>query len=253
MIEPDPIFSDPRLARLYDPLEDDREDLDVYVRIAAEFRARSVVDVGCGTGELAVRLVASGRERGVALTVVGVDPADASLDVARSKPLAEHVRWIHGTAADAARTVADPDLVLMTGNVAQVFLTDDDWADTLRACREMLRPGGHLVFETRDPAARAWDTWSSDSFRSIDHVDGVGDVESWLEVTSVELPLVTFDAWFTFLETGETLRSTSTLRFRDRDELDRGLAAAGFVVDEVRDAPDRPGREFVVIARAAAS
>ena len=29
------------------------------------------------------------------------------------------------------------------------------------------------------------------------------------------------------------------------------LALAGFVVDEVRDAPDRPGREFVFIARKA--
>ncbi len=253
MAQPDPIFADPRLAALYDPLEDDREDLDVYVHLADELRAHVVVDVGCGTGELAVRLMAAGDERGVAMTVVGVDPAAASLDIARSKPLAEHVRWIHGTATDAARTVADTDLVVMTGNVAQVFLTDVEWAHTLDACHAMLRPGGHLVFETRDPAARAWETWSSDAFRSVDRVEGVGDVESWLEVTSVELPLVTFDAWFTFLETGETLRSTSTLRFRDLAELDRGVAAAGFTVDEVRDAPDRPGRELVVIARRAGS
>jgi hypothetical protein len=42
--------------------------------------------------------------------------------------------------------------------------------------------------------------------------------------------------------------STSTLRFRERDELSTALGAAGFEVVELRDAPDRPGKEFVYIA-----
>jgi len=44
------------------------------------------------------------------------------------------------------------------------------------------------------------------------------------------------------------LNSDSTLRFRSRAELADSLAAAGLAVEEVRDAPDRPGREFVFIA-----
>ena len=44
--------------------------------------------------------------------------------------------------------------------------------------------------------------------------------------------------------------STSTLRWRDEAELRATLGTAGFAVREIRDAPDRPGREFVVIARA---
>ncbi len=44
------------------------------------------------------------------------------------------------------------------------------------------------------------------------------------------------------------LTSDSTLRFRSRDEIERSLADAGFDVTEVRDAPDRPGREHVFIA-----
>ena len=48
------------------------------------------------------------------------------------------------------------------------------------------------------------------------------------------------------------LTSDSTLRFRSRDELADSLAAANLDVEEVRDAPDRPGREFVFIARRAA-
>ena len=65
----------------------------------------------------------------------------------------------------------------------------------------------------------------------------------------VALPLVTFSDEFRF-EDGTVLTSTSTLRWRDEAELRASLEAARFDVEEVRDAPDRPGREFVVIARA---
>jgi hypothetical protein len=52
-----------------------------------------------------------------------------------------------------------------------------------------------------------------------------------------------------FVESGDTVTSESTLRFRDRDELTTTLAVNGFTITDVRDAPDRPGRELVVIAR----
>jgi hypothetical protein len=44
------------------------------------------------------------------------------------------------------------------------------------------------------------------------------------------------------------LTSDSTLRFRARDEVEATLIEQGYVVDEVRDAPDRPGRELVFFA-----
>lgn len=50
---PDEIFDNPRVARVYDPLDPDRSDLDTYVDLAAELGARTVLDVGCGTGTLA--------------------------------------------------------------------------------------------------------------------------------------------------------------------------------------------------------
>jgi len=48
------------------------------------------------------------------------------------------------------------DAVTMTGNVAQVFLSDEEWLVALQACQRALRAGGHLIFEARDPAANAW-------------------------------------------------------------------------------------------------
>ena len=46
----DPHYENPRLAALYDPLDPDRSDLEVYAAMAAEFGARDVLDIGCGTG-----------------------------------------------------------------------------------------------------------------------------------------------------------------------------------------------------------
>ena len=116
MRAPDPAFADPRLASWYDGLQGDRADLDLYVALAEEVGARCVVDVGCGTGSLAVRLAAIG------LNVVGVDPAGASLDIARAKPFAERVVWVHGDASALPASGLAADLAVMTGNVALVFL-----------------------------------------------------------------------------------------------------------------------------------
>jgi SAM-dependent methyltransferase len=241
---PDAIFSHPRLAFIYDAFDGDRVDLDAYVAIADELAARFVLDIGCGTGNLGVRLAAGGRN------VVGVDPAEASLEIARSKDGAAAVTWIHGDVT--ALPALDADLAVMTGNVAQVFLTDDDWAGVLRAVGSALRPGGHLVFETRRPEWRAWQEWAAYTDPVVLNVPGVGIVEQRLEVTAVDLPFVSFRVTYRFASDAAVLTSDSTLRFRGRDEVESSLAACGYRVSDVRDAPDRPGREFVFMAQRAA-
>ncbi|ASK65494.1 SAM-dependent methyltransferase [Brachybacterium avium] len=238
---PDAIYAEPRLAACYDTFDGERDDLDHYQRILAELGARSVIDVGCGTGSLAARLAADG------LRVTGVDPARASLDIARAKPHADAVRWIHGTASDLPALEADA--AVMTGNVAQVFVTDEAWEETLRAIRAALRRGGALVFEARRPERRAWEDWQADAEDQVHEVPGLGRVITRPRAFEVALPLVTFTDEFSFAD-GTTLTSTSTLRWRDEAELRAALTVTGFAVEEVRDAPDRPGREFVVIARA---
>jgi 2-polyprenyl-3-methyl-5-hydroxy-6-metoxy-1,4-benzoquinol methylase len=236
---PDRLFADRRLAAVYDPLDPDRSDLDAYADIAAELGARAVLDLGCGTGTFAVMLAARG------LDVTGVDPAAASVDVARAKSGADRVRWVVGEIG----AVADLrfDLVTMTANVAQVFVTDEDWRSMLAAVHDVLRPGGYLVFETRDPARRAWLEWNrEDSFTAAD-IPGEGRVESWVETTGVDGELVSFRSTLVFADA--TLTSESTLRFRGREAVSRDLEAAGLVILDVRDAPDRPGRELVFVAQ----
>ncbi|WP_329139828.1 methyltransferase domain-containing protein [Streptomyces sp. NBC_01476] len=237
----DECFAHPRLAAIYDPLDPDRSDLDAYLAMAQELEARSVLDIGCGTGVFALLLA----DRGIEVT--GVDPARASIDVARAKPGGERVRWICGHATGLPPLQAD--LATMTANVAQAIVDPRTWQRTLRKSHDALRPGGHLVFETRDPARRAWEEWTRENSYSVTEIPGVGSVENWVQLIEVCVPLVTFRWTYVFAVDGQVLTSESTLRFRERKEVERDLVAHGFVVEDVRDAPDRPGREFVFLAR----
>jgi ubiquinone/menaquinone biosynthesis C-methylase UbiE len=238
---PDAIFAEPKLAAIYDLLDSpERPDLAPYLAIADELNAHSVIDLGCGTGSLACRFAALGKE------VVGIDPAAASLDVAQRKAYADRVRWIAGTAAQLKGL--HTDLITMTGNVAQVFVTDEEWLDTLRACRDALSPGGWLVFEVRDPAKEAWQGWNREQSYQTIEAPGIGTVESWVELLHVQPPLVSFRHIFLFRTDRRMMVSESTLRFRTRSEIADTLSRAQFMAESVRDAPDRPGLEFVFIA-----
>ncbi|WP_413319125.1 class I SAM-dependent methyltransferase [Agrococcus sp. 1P02AA] len=243
----DAIFEDPRLAAVYDALDADRSDLEVYAALVAdELGARTALDIGCGTGTFALMLA----ERGLA--VVGVDPAGASVEVARGKPGAERVAWHVGT-ADALPPMA-VDAVTMTANVAQVFVDDAAWRAVLAAAHERLRPGGTLVVEARRVEGRAWLEWTPEASRQVVDVPHEGEVEDWVDVTAVDATadggaIVTFVSPTIFHRDGHRIDSTSTLRFRPREAIERALEACGFEVLDVRDAPDRPGREWVYVAR----
>jgi SAM-dependent methyltransferase len=217
---------DPRLAALYDAECVGRRDHDFYVALAHAIGAGSVVDIGCGTGVLAVDLAGRG------LRVVGVDPSATMLDVARRRPGGSCVEWIHGEAADAPN--AEADLAVMTGHVAQYFVDDRDWADLLRHVRRVLVPGGRLAFETRNPAANWAQRWTRErTTTTFPHPDG-GDFTAWVEmseVTGSPDSYTTVHVGHTVLPDGTQVECSETLRFRSAGEILASLDSAGFAVE----------------------
>lgn len=240
-ISTDPVFSDACLAKIYDDFDGERRDLIPYVDMIKKLKAQNVIDFGCGTGSLALLLEQE------SIDVVGVDPAAAMIDVAKSKPRADKVQWIVGGADQL--TANSVDVVVMTGNTAQAIVEPTLWDDTLKGIHSALRTNGHLVFETRNPDFQAWEEWNKEtSFRSIT-IGGVGLVDGWVELIKVASPLVSFRWTYVFHKDNTTVTSDSTIRFRTVEELKRDLTKHGFVIEDIREAPDRPGKEHVVIAR----
>ena len=217
-------YVDPRLVDLYDSDNPRGADTDFYVQLAAELGAHTILDLGCGTGLLTRELAVDERR------VLGVDPAAAMLAYARRQPGAERVQWVEGDAS--ALGTPNADLVLMTGNVAQVFLDDAQWVATLRAIQAALRPGGHLAFESRNPAARAWEQWNREvTYTQSDSPYGL--LTSWLEVVSVAEGGVRFEGHNIFNATGERLVVRSELRFRSQAEITASLVNAGFAIAQL--------------------
>src|SRR5207302_6890516 len=107
---------------------------------------------------------------------------------------------------------------------------------------------GRLLRLLRRHLRAAWEDWTADAARLAIDIPGIGPVEQWREVTDVSLPLVSFRHTYRFMVDGTVVTSDSPLRFRGRDEVEASLTAAGCRVRDVRDAPDRPGREFAFIA-----
>ena len=240
---------DARTVATYDVECSGRWDHDFYAALAGETGARTVVDVGCGTGVFCVDLA----RRGV--RALGVDPAAAMLDAARARPGGDLVEWIHGGAPDVPTGIAD--LVIMMGHVAQYFVADEAWSEALIECRRILREGGRLAFESRNPD-RDWPArWSPERTRTgYDHPDG-GRFTSWVEVTEViGLPesFIETHVGHTVFPDGTHVAHPETLRFRSEQEIRRSLEDAGFAVESIWGNWDRspvgPGSDELIVLAA---
>ena len=217
-------FRDERLVEVYDAECPWSQDDDFFVAVVGETPAAQVLDLGCGTGRLALGLAQAGHQ------VTGVDPAGPSLDAARRKPGADRVTWVEG----ASPLLPDGafDVVVMTSHVAQLFLTDDAWRDVLADLHRSLVPGGRLAFDTRDPDARTWERWNPDDTRRRTVLSKHEVVEAWMEVTARSGDVVSLQHHYRFSD-GTTATATIDLRFRTEQEVRASLQAAGFTVDAV--------------------
>lgn len=231
----DPLFLSPRLAELYDSQASWENEIVIggptVRRRGAEFTfympmvmsADSVLDVGCGTGQL-LRLA---REAGHTGRLCGVDPADPMLQQARKR---SDIEWVLGQAADGGWD-RDFDLVVMTGHVFQVILEDDVIQATLVAIRSALTQHGRFVFDTRNPLVRDWERWTPDVVWEFAGPDGAA-VRKWHEIEAVDGDLVSYSTTFTSSGWERPTIIRSSQRFHDSDTVSSFLSHAGLAIEE---------------------
>lgn len=228
----DRLFSEPELAELYDTLCAHRDDFAFYLPLLMS--ARTVLDVGCGTGEL----LHMAREAGHTGRLCGLDPAEAMLAQARRRRPYD-VEWVLGDLRTHAWE-GEFELVVMTGHAFQVLVDDEALRSSLAAIRSSLAPGGRFVFETRNPAARAWERWVPEN--EAETTGPRGEVlrsryETETPLAETATPQLT-DGLVTFTHTLTSPRwehprtSRSTLRFLGAERLRAFLAESGLGVLE---------------------
>jgi ubiquinone/menaquinone biosynthesis C-methylase UbiE len=112
-------------------------------------RGTSVLDVGCGIGDLLANL-----EQQRACEVRGIDFKDSAVASAR---LTRHLNVDQATLTEAGYDSARFDLVTMI----EYLEHESDPRAILNEARRILKPGGHLVLEIPDPTA-----WPARLFRN---------------------------------------------------------------------------------------
>ena len=222
MILDDRLYTDPELAQFYDTDNEWAADLEYCRGLAAT--ARSLLDLGCGTG-LFLSRVAEGR------LAVGVDPAEAMLEIARRRPGGDRVTWIAADARDLRLDVRF-DLIVLTGHAFQVFLTEDDQRAVMSTIGMHLAPEGRFIFDSRNPWAEEWREWSPKrSRRSFDH-PCLGRVEAWNDAAmDAAAGIVTYQSIYRVNATGRCHSAESRIKFTDRDRLAALMDESGLLVD----------------------
>jgi ubiquinone/menaquinone biosynthesis C-methylase UbiE len=128
---------------------------EVYERLAARAAGpgRRVLDIGCGTGGVALACAARGAD------VVALDRDPGMLEVARQKPLPPgpgSVQWVDASAAEIEDHVPLGALDAVVSCLAFSEMSQAEQDHALRASLGRLRPGGLLAIADECPARSGW-------------------------------------------------------------------------------------------------
>ncbi|HST25244.1 MAG TPA: class I SAM-dependent methyltransferase [Gaiellaceae bacterium] len=225
------------IARLYDPWSRSvREDVPFYLEEARR-DGGPVVELGVGTGRIAIPIAADG------IRVIGVDSSPGMLDVCREQ--AE----LAGVAANLDLRLGDLREPPVSERVtlvicpfrAYLHLPDDaDRLRALRAARDVLEPGGRLVFDVFTPSAR---DIAETNGRWIEREPGIYERADWDET----------ERTLTLSVRGHEDESTMTLAWIAPSEWAGLIERAGFEVDACYGwfdrSPFRGGEDTVWVAR----
>ena len=226
------------IAGLYDPWSTSVvEDISFYVEEALQAAARPVVELGVGTGRIAIPVAMAG------VHVIGVDASAGMLEVcARRAAEAGVGDRLDLRQGDLRRPpVDDRVLLVMCPFRAYLHLDDDDARlEALAAARGLLVPGGRLIFDVFRPSREDIDETHG---RWIEREPGIEERADW-DLGEQTLTLSVRDA---------TSETTMRLWWLEPERWLALLADAGFAVDAVYGWFDRRpydgGEDTVFVAR----
>jgi ubiquinone/menaquinone biosynthesis C-methylase UbiE len=220
----DTIYTDPELAQFYDIENSWSADRNYCLGLSKN--CSSVLDLGCGTGSLAVEIARSGVSH-----VVGVDPASAMLNIARNRDGGNHVTWIEADAR-SLRLEQKFDLIVLTGHAFQCLLTKQDQFAALQTIACHLAPNGKFIFDTRNPLVEEWKEWTPElSRRKVQHPK-FGEVDAWYDAAMDEASqIVTYETHYEVLKTGRDIHSRSQIAFPPQRQLAVLITDAGLDVE----------------------
>lgn len=219
----DLLFKDAFLASVYDAWypPETRDYYAFYLNYAMS--AQRVLDIGCGTGTFLHAVRSSGHTG----ELTGMDPNPGVLELARRY---RNITWIQGKLENQPRLEMF-DLVVMTGHAFQTVLGRSQTELFLDAVARCLRVGGVFAFESRNPAARAWEDWARRPPARIGMPEGK-EVTATTHLTSdFDGETVSFIHSFHGDFKALPLQSESTLQFWSEPILREMLEKTGFTIE----------------------
>jgi len=226
------------IARLYDPWSRSvTEDVSFYVAEARRVAPGPVVELGVGTGRIAVPIAAEG------ISLIGVDSSPGMLEVCRERAENAGVTELVELRLGDLRAPPVSERVELAICPFRSYLhlrTDEERLGALRAARELLVPGGRLIFDVFAPGDD-----------DIAETDG-----RWLEREPEIFERADWDTdtrTLTLSVRGPSGEATMALAWLSAEEWRALLERAGFEVEALYGwfdrRPFRGGEDMVWIAR----
>jgi SAM-dependent methyltransferase len=226
------------IARLYDPWSRSvTEDVEFYVDLARAVAPAPVVELGVGTGRIAIPVAVAGSR------VIGIDSSRGMLQVCAERArLAGVADLLDLRVGDLRQPPVEGRFPLVTCPFrAYLHLqTDEDRLRAFRAAYDLLEPGGRLIFDVFAPSP---DDIADTDGRWIEREPGIWERADWHpERRTFELSV-----------RDEHAQTTMSLTWLDPREWGALLERAGFAVDACYGwfdwRPYRGGEDTVWIAR----
>jgi SAM-dependent methyltransferase len=224
-----------KIARVYDPWSVTVvEDVPFYLAEVKRFGG-PVLELGVGTGRIAVPVAAAGFE------VVGIDLSAGMLEVARETAALAGVELDlrHGDMRDPP---VEGEFPLVTAPFRSLLHmeTDTDRRAVLRAVQRHLAPGGHFIFDVFTPSKEDIEETHG---RWLEREPGIWERADWQEASRTLILQVRGEA-------GAAEMSLSWLDVREWKAL---LRDEGFVVEQVYGwfdrKPWRGGEDSIYVCR----